>query len=116
MPLRGRYTVSHAIKKITFSWTSNAEGAATATTKDSYEGILESAVFVPDGSAVPSDQYDVVITDENGLDVLKGEGANRSNSVTQRIQPKTPIANSKLTLVVSNAGSEKKGEVYLYLR
>jgi len=105
------------IKKIKFAWTSSAGGAADATTVAGFSGAIERLVTVPDGTDVPTDNYDVVVNDEDGNDVLMAAGQNRSSTVTQQVLASSlgVVANDKLTLGVTNAGNAKKGTVYLYL-
>ncbi len=107
------------VKKITVEWTSNAAGDASAETDEAYNGAIERLVTVP-GTAgdQPSDNYDVTAEDGDDVDVLMGEGANRSNANTQQVGAADlgVVAYSTLTLVVANAGNTKKGTVHLYIR
>ena len=108
----------NAIKKIAFAWTSDGSGDATVTTTEVYTGEILRLITVPDGTSAPTDDYDVVINDEDGTDVLIGAGANRDTANTEQVIASSLgcVANDKLTLVVSNAGDTKKGTVYLYVR
>lgn len=106
------------IRKIKFAWTSDASGDATGTTTKSYTGELLRLITVPDGTSAPTDDYDITITDEDGVDVLIGQGANRDTANTEQVIASSLgcVANDKLTLTVANAGNAKKGTVYLYVR
>jgi hypothetical protein len=108
----------HPVKKITFDWTSDAAGDATETTTNAYTGELLRFVTVPDGVSAPTDDYDIVINDEDSTDVLIGAGANRDTANTEQVIASSlgAVANDKLTIVVSNAGNTKKGKAYLYIR
>ena len=110
------------VKKIAFSWTSGTDaeaGTAEGTTKKAYNGVIERLVTVP-GSApdAPDNSYDITINDEDGADVLMGEGADRSDANIEQVGRADlgVVANDKLTLNVSAAGAAKKGTVYLYIR
>ena len=108
------------IKKVTFTWTSSAGGAADATTTHTYTGEVVRAVQVPDGGGTqPTDLYDVTVTDSDGADVLHGTGANLSNAAVTNAAPKDglgAVVNSTLTLAVTNAGNATGGVTILYLR
>lgn len=107
------------LKKIAFSWTTAADGTATGTTTNAYVGEVIRLVTVPGtAGSQPTDQYDIVINDEDTTDVLMGAGANRSNASTEQVLASSLgcVANDKLTLEITNAGDTKSGTVYLYIR
>lgn len=108
------------MSKITFSWTSNASGAASGATTNNYSGVIYRVVFEPGSSATqPTDLYDVTLTDDDGIDILDGAGGDLSNATTDQLQGLigvSAVANSKLTLTVLNAGNSKTGTVIVYLR
>lgn len=107
------------LRLVKFAWTSSAGGAADATSTGYFTGVIEKAKFVPGaGGSQPTDNYDVVINDADGDDVLAGGGANRSNASTQWVQGSSlgAVVESQLTLAVTNAGDAKTGEVHLYIR
>lgn len=111
-----------SIRKIAFAWTSGtdaAAGTASASTSFTYNGKIERLVTVPAaGGDAPTDQYDLTITDADGIDVLAGAGANRSGTNTEQVASTSlgHVANDKLTVNVSNAGAAKKGTAILFLR
>lgn len=111
-----------SVKKIKFSWTSedggDDAGKADGTTTYAYDGELIALVTVPDGDDAPTNNYDVVISDSDSLDVLLGQGADRSNVNTEMVARANlgAVAGSKLTLSIANAGNAKEGTVYVYLR
>lgn len=117
--MAGTVTVSEerhgTLKKVHFTWTSSAGGAADGSTTKAYNGVLLRAVFVP-GGTTPTDQYDVVVNDADGYDVLAGHGANRSNAAAETVvSAMGAVANDVLTLGVTNGGNAKGGEVILYI-
>lgn len=103
------------VRKITFSWTSSAGGAADATTGYGYNGMLERVLIVP-GATTPSDQFDVVLNDADSRDLLYGSGANCSNADTTVVKDAGIIANDQITLGVTNAGNAKTGTVVIFVR
>lgn len=122
--MAGTVTVSEkrfgSVKKVTFTWSSSAGGAADGATTYAYDGEILEAVQFPDGGGTqPTNLYDVVVNDADGIDVLGGLGANLSNAANTIKQFKDGllcVAGSALTLAVTNAGDAKGGKVILYIR
>lgn len=112
----------------TFSWVSDVDGNSTLVSGLAVSGEIERVDFIPSASAAPAADYDVTLTDEDGIDVLGGQGANRSASAKSTVCPGTPlrdgttvstvpmIVDGLLTLNVSNAGDSKAGRVVVYVR
>jgi len=103
----------------TWSFTSNGSGIASEQTVK-IAGIPKRAVTIPDGVAPPTASWDLTIKDEDGVDVLCGNGADRDAGGTGAVEqvfpcPGTVSVNSKLTFAVSNAGASKKAIVRLYI-
>jgi len=111
-----------SLKKIAWAWTCDASGNVNGTggqTAGAYNGALERLVTVPAAAgSAPTDNYDITILDEDGVDVLLGAGADRDTANTEQVQRTSlgVVANDKLTLNIANAGNAKSGTVYLYLR
>lgn len=114
------------VTRIELAWTSDSSGNATYTTAGVNGTILR---FVTDpGSTAPTDNYDVTLSDENGVDVLSGLGANRDASNTEESLPYITVTDGTnsalyprsvagpLSLSISNAGSAKQGSLILYVR
>lgn len=108
------------VHKIKFAWTSSAGGAADATTTYYYTGSVIQVAQIPGaGGAQPSADYDVTVTDNDGVDVLVSNGGDISNAATTLhvvANELGSVANSKLTLAVTNAGNAKSGTTILYLK
>jgi hypothetical protein len=121
------------IRKILVDWTSDsATGAVTGTTRK-IVGELIKGVTDP-GSAAPSANYDITITDEESVDVLAacvaaGRLDNRHTSTSEQAYffvenvDAAPLASSVhpvvcdvLTIAVTNAGNSKTGQLILYYR
>jgi hypothetical protein len=109
---------SSSARKVRFAWTSSAGGAADATTTAAFDGKVVGLTTDPDGVAIPTDNYDIAITDANGDDVLLGAGLNRDTAVTEHVAEASlgAVAGSKLTLAVTNAGNATQGVVVLFIR
>lgn len=104
------------VVKHTFDWVSNVSGAATLPSTLAVSGQIQRVVIVPSA------------TDEDGLDVLAGQGANLSATVASSVCPGVPlkdgttvgvvpvVVDSVLTLNITNAGDTKAGKVVVYVR
>lgn len=107
----------NGICKVKWSWLSTAGGAADLSTVKSYYGEVIALITDPDGTAAPTDNYDISITDDEGYDVMQGAGANRDTANTETAVPTAKsVAFGKLTLDVTNAGSAKAGTAVLYIQ
>lgn len=107
------------IKEIVWEWTSTAGGAAGDVTTKTWTGAIIDVIQVPSGGAAPSNLYDVVITDENGADVIGGNGANIAVpgvTIKTTADGLGSVCNSTLTLAVTNAGAAKSGTTILHIR
>lgn len=106
------------IDKIVFLWTSDdTAGTATAVTANKYTGELIRFITDP-GDVAPTDNYDIVITDSDGYDVLHGAGLNRDTANTEQVLAASLgcCFDTVLTLAISNAGNAKTGKIFLYIR
>mgnify|MGYP006908431348 FL=1 len=128
------YDETGVIRKILIDWTSDdTTGAVTATTKKIVGQLLK--VVTDPGSAAPTANYDIAITDEEGVDVLSGLGgtggtdpslANRhtsntevvhlwaENAATDVVPGSQPYVNDILSVAVTNAGNTKTGQSSIY--
>jgi len=109
---------------IRYKWTSTSTGNVILSTTDYLAGRVGRFVTNP-GATAPSANYDITITDDDGVDILNGAGANRHTSNTETV---FPIATGSiattgyvaitfagiLTFNVTNAGDSKIGEAALY--
>ena len=109
------------IKKIKFAWVSGdgaQDGTASGGTTYVYSGKILGLATDP-GSPAPSDNYTITVTDGDSMDVLMGAAVgNRDTANTEYILSTSlgAVANDKLTINVSSAGTSKAGIAYLYIR
>ena len=115
------------VVKHTFEWTSDSGGAATIPSLVAVSGAIARVVFIPDANA-PTDNYDVTLTDSDGIDVLAGQGTDLDTAVASSVCPGIPltdgtttsvlltVVDSILTLNVTNAGDSNAGKVVVYVR
>lgn len=121
----GHYDDDHSrIDEVTWDWLSDGagdmSGTGTSRTTAYFTGMIADVETVPDGGGTaPDPLYDIMILDDNGVDVMLGAGANRSQTVTENTAglvagflPKT-IYNTRLQLVVANSGAANGGIVRL---
>lgn len=109
------------VKLITADWLSDSAGNVSGTTTTNYfSGKLIYAACDPDaGDTKPSEDYDVTVLDKNSVDVMHGLGTDMGSAATvtiDEIDGLGAVANSQLTVTVANAGDEKGGVVYLWIR
>ena len=117
------------IQKYSYAWTSDASGNVERYTTSAINGALVNVEIVPDsGGSAPTANYDLVINDASGVDVLAGGGGNLSATVPSRLRPhfsQTISAVSypfevcvyeQLQIVISNAGNAKSGTIIIYVR
>ena len=108
-------------QSIVWTWTSDTGGDASIQTTQEYNGKPIQVVFTPDTSTgtIPTTAYDVQIFNEEGYDILSGNGANLTSTGIVYKHEKDGVGTavySKLTCVVAHAGSEKGGKVALFLK
>jgi hypothetical protein len=106
--------------KLKFAWVSDdAAGTASGATSFEVVGVPQHFTTVPSGGGTaPTDNYDITLKDEDGIDILNGLGADRSATLTQHKTGNDGLvltAATALTLAVANAGNSKQGTAYLYL-
>ena len=125
----------YKVRRQSIAWTADASGNVSEVLQiagidnNKFQGEILNARFIPgSGDDQPDDQYDVTLTDEDGVDILLGQGTDLSNSVRKMFAPAVestdgtatglvPLAvHSTLTLAVSGAGNAKKGTIVLYMR
>jgi len=118
------YASKKNVFQIACDWVSDASGDATVSILD-YSGYkISSVLFVPGENGdlatdLPTDQYDAVLTDVvSGVDMLAGEGADRSwTAANDIIVALTDVLIfGTMNLVISNAGNAKKGRVYILMQ
>jgi hypothetical protein len=122
--------------RITIDWTSTDGGAVsgdiaatfTASKKD-YEpaltairGKFQSAQFIPGkggdlATDLPTNLYDVTITDAYGQDILGAQGGDRSGTESDIILEGSGQwrIDSELTLTIAAAGNATKGRIIIML-
>lgn len=107
------------VKKIKFAWVSAADGTATGTTTGAYTGQVLRLVTIPGtDTAAPTDDYDVVVNDEDSTDILMSAGENRDTLNTEQVLASSLgcVANDCLTLSITNAGDTKSGTAIVYIK
>lgn len=121
--------------KITISWTSTAAGAASDDIASIYtaaQKLISYALPQPvkitgflrhvetDPSAVvgsvPTPLYDIALNDANGMDICGNALADRSDTVTERVDFDPPIyIDTEISLALTNSGNVTKGDIILWI-
>jgi hypothetical protein len=66
---------------------------------------------------VPSDLYDITVTNAYGTDLAVGELANLSSSSATKVTSLEPVSvKTEITINITNAGNSKKGRLIIYLK
>lgn len=115
-----------AIRKLVATWTSDdATGAVSGTTTKKIVGSLIKGITDPSGSAAPTADYDITITDEQSFNVLTGAAddlTDRHTSDTEEVyfdqadHDRFPVVADTLTIAVTTAGNSKEGVLTIYYR
>jgi hypothetical protein len=122
--------VRPGVRRVFVNWTSDSATGSVTGISRKIVGELIRAVTIPSGTAAPSNNYAIAVTDESGVNVLGGCDANlaaRSSASTQEVyffetsHAGTPAAMAvfptvcdQLTIAVTNAGNSKQGQIVLY--
>ena len=109
-------------------WVSASDGSATGTV--GLDGQILKFVTNP-GSPAPTDNYDITLVDEDGIDVAEGLLANRDTSNSEEVYPFKEVTlagtgtdraalplyhGGPVTFTLANAGDTKAGQLKVYLR
>lgn len=108
-------------RSVLFTWTSD-DTAGTVTGTSSFEiGGLVYGLTTNPGSTAPTDNYDITITDEDGVDLLGGVGADRDTANSEYVAVKDGAGNvvpvpvgGPVTFNGSNMGNSKVGIARLW--
>jgi len=125
------YDTTDKIRKVIAEWVSDDAAGTAAGTTTKIVGTLLKGVTDP-GAAAPTADYDIVITDAQGVNVLGNcvdDLADRHTSTTEEVyflvsnlaatDPAGnihPVVCDLLTISVSNAGNSKAGQIILYYK
>ncbi len=105
------------VRMVKFTWHGARDSIKTA---QPYSGRILRLVSVPGaGSSIPADNFDLLLLDQFGQDVLQGKGANVDSASTVYISGDSlgVLVSSQPILVVTNGGARvDSGVVYLYLQ
>ena len=111
----------NGVSKYEMTCTSDASGDVDVDAIPMVQGEIIAVQYSPH-STTPSDNYDVVMNDSNGVDILTGTGANLSNSTHTQVVPALStyfpvfIEAGSYDLVVSNLGNAKGCIVTVFVR
>ena len=118
--MAGTVTITYedhaTIKVVTWAWTSDASGDVSGADTKVLSGVALRCTTDPDGSAAPTDNYDIVVNDSLGGDVVGGALANRDTLDSESAAVTGGAFSGVLSLVVSTAGNAKKGVLRMYYR
>jgi hypothetical protein len=110
---------------VTFTWIADSSGDADATAYFPYGAYITRVVTDP-GTAPPSPNYDITLTDVDSYDVMGGTLADRHTSTTQQVVPTVHSDGTNtifgavhvqgaIKINISSAGAAGDGTVRLYV-
>ena len=104
---------------VRWAFTTDASGDVSEETTATINGQISRVVTNPDNADTPTTLWDLTLKDEDGVDILTGDGADRDaadSGASEQIAPcpQCPAIRSKLTFTVANGGNTKKGVVKVY--
>jgi len=107
------------IERIVVDWTSDASGNADASIEKIYGWCVK--IITDPGSTAPTDNYDITLVDENGVDALEGKLVDRDTANNETVYPLVTGAATPVflcgthTFTVANAGNAKVGKTIFYI-
>jgi hypothetical protein len=114
------------VGKVIIDWVSDSAAGSVSQLSDKpiFGEILR--ITTNPGATAPSDDYDITILDEDGVDVALATLGNRDTANTETVYPSVTTTGTKtdvlmsvagrITLTIANAGNSKTGRVTIYLR
>ena len=115
--------VNHDRVMVTLTVTAHTNGSVTSTAIDpTFDGIdLRDydlyQVYVDPGATAPTPNYDVTLTDEDSIDLMKGQLANLHTSTSEWRYPPVVSQPYPTTLTLNVANNSQNGAItvlYLY--
>jgi hypothetical protein len=106
------------MRKVKAVLVSAADGSASGFTPTTVTGEVMRFVAIPDGGGTqPTNLWDVTLTDDDGYDIITGQGANLSNAApTTVVDSMGAICNDRVHVTAANMGDTKGATLYLYVR
>jgi hypothetical protein len=115
--------------KFVFSWTGDStDGVVDAATMDDQyyqdlKGYYIDVIVTDPGVGPPTDNYDITLTDDTGLDVTGGVLANRHTTTTQRVLPlvdgtrygSVPFSSALILTITNQNVNSAKGTVSIFM-
>jgi len=117
-----QHTRFGSLHRLDIAWTAHTDGSFTSFVTRTINGMLYGVETNPGDGGI-TDNYDITLTDDNGLDVMGGALANRDTLNTEFIQPYNAVQGSYLSMPVhgaltmalsGNSAASVTGEVTLF--
>lgn len=108
------------LRKVVCSWTSDGSGNASGDTLKLVGELVKATTNPTDG---PTANYDISLTDDDGVDILANCDASLANRHTTTseevyflVKEQRPVVCGIITVAITNAGATKSGVLNLFLR
>ncbi|MBE9509142.1 MAG: hypothetical protein IMY86_13980 [Chloroflexi bacterium] len=113
-------TTLGTVKKIVFDWTNDDAGRVIGWTTKVYSGRLIAVQSVPNAFTPPPNDYDILLYDADGMDLMHGLGFDiNPGDVTAYWTEEDKLGaamHSKLQFTTHDAGAGKKGVTVFWIR
>ena len=114
------------IKVLRIEWTADEDDGSVPDTTIDVTGIQGWSIFAlitTPGTTAPTDNYDIVLEDEDEIDLLGGAASNRDNATTERVSPlfgannpvPVPVTESMVFKLTGNSVNSASGLVKVLL-
>lgn len=108
---------------LTFTWTADdGDGSVPATASELSFKANVCVVVTNPGATAPTDDYDITLTDEHGIDVMGGQLANRDTTTSESALPKIgsvygcrPISGTITLNITNNSVNSATGVVEVFI-
>lgn len=114
--------LSENVDMLEMAWTASADGSFTSSPSVSFNGYIFQVTTIP-GYASPTANYDITLTDSDGVDVMGAELSNRSASANEQVKPKMGndygdrfVAGGVSLNISNNASANATGKLKIYYR
>ena len=117
------HDVQGRTKRLHFSWVADdADGTVPILVLPTISGRLLALITNP-GATAPTDNYDITLVDDEGLDRLQGVGADRDTANSEQaaiiysgtsVSPPVSYADALTLTVAGNSVNSAVGEIFIY--
>lgn len=101
------------------AWTADSSGDKEDVETSIHGNVL--MVVTDPGTTAPADNYDITISDSDGVDIMGGELTNRDTATSEQVVPKIgsaygarPVQGALTVAFTNQANADCDGEIVIY--